>query len=370
MLIFGDTFDHYLNPRHKYEVVTSGVAIVGGLHDKGLQLGAEGYVRKLVRGESSTWILGCAVLTSGYGDLLAFRGAAAEIVRVSCDSNRALVVRVAGEIAGTSSAGVLVDATWQYLEVKYAPGDQVVVRVDGTVALTVSPLTALGVPVWLQIGGTAAVTVDDLYLCDASGATNNDFIGRVRGKALRVTGQTSITNVGATHPTSLPYLLVDDEVPDEDATYLALDTLATEAGEIDVTGSGARSGVVGIGVSVMARNDQLTKVPEVRAGVGDSEVVGNAVVLGGCPVETNYSVVPGNYLSVERFMDRTPGGQVFDGVEWSANVDLVWSTAPFRMCGVRLSGLYLLVSGRDRSPTYAHLYRQRVLLVCRRDAIA
>ncbi len=64
--------------------------------------------------------------------------------------------------------------------------------------------------------------IDDLYICDASGASNNDFLGNVKVTDLRPDGAGNTTEF--TPLAGANYLSVDEQLIDKDTTYVESST--------------------------------------------------------------------------------------------------------------------------------------------------
>ena len=60
--------------------------------------------------------------------------------------------------------------------------------------------------------------IDDLYICDASGSDNNDFLGNVKVTSLRPDGAGNTTEF--TPSAGANYAAVDEQLIDEDSTYV------------------------------------------------------------------------------------------------------------------------------------------------------
>lgn len=128
----------------------------------------------------------------------------------------------AGTLLGTTAAGVMVDGSYQYVEMKATLDDStgvVVVRVD---ELEVLHLTGLDT----KNGGTKTVFdsfrlrlfysgvsdgADDFYVCNGAGSVNNDFLGAIKIETLYPTGNGNSSQwVGSDGNSTDNYLLVDD----------------------------------------------------------------------------------------------------------------------------------------------------------------
>ena len=72
-------------------------------------------------------------------------------------------------------------------------------------------------------GGSAGgdIVMDDIYVCDDTGGTNNDFLGDIRVEALLPNGNGNSSQFdGSDGNTTDNYLLVDDATPNDDTDYV------------------------------------------------------------------------------------------------------------------------------------------------------
>jgi len=141
-----------------------------------------------------------------------------------------------GTVIATTAAGVL-DGNWRYVEVYaliHATTGRVTVRVDGVTVLDFTGNT--------RNGGTSTnidairfrsgmyfasnnckISLDDLYVCDATGTTNNTFLGDVRVQSLLPMGAGSSTQLTPTGSANNWQNV--NEVPFNNATYNASSTV-------------------------------------------------------------------------------------------------------------------------------------------------
>lgn len=139
-------------------------------------------------------------------------------------------------LLGTSAVGVLPFNSWAYVELKtylHGSAGTVVVRVNGVTVLdltgqnttvsstSVSAIALCGMAAW-----------DDLYICDSSGSTNNDFLGDCRVDAHYPTAD-GTTHTWTPSTSTVHYSLIDETAPNttdynSTATLNAIDTFVTE----------------------------------------------------------------------------------------------------------------------------------------------
>jgi hypothetical protein len=136
-----------------------------------------------------------------------------------------------------SSAGVF-DDNWHYIEVYATIHDttgRVTVRVDGNVVIDFTGDTRNGgtsmnidairfrTGIYSSWTPNSPITIDDLYVCDGTGAVNNSFLGDVRVQSLMPSGAGSSTQLTPTGSAN-NYANVN-EVPYNSATYNASSTV-------------------------------------------------------------------------------------------------------------------------------------------------
>lgn len=174
-----------------------------------------------------------------------------------------------GSKLGSSDKSLLA-SVWHYVEFKitFSPtAGSVVVRVDGQEALNITGANTSGKelagrvletsPTKLVVGCTAdgvPVWIDDLYVCDGSGSTNNDFLGDVGNRRLYPTAN-GTTNQFTASGGGLNYTYVDEEDVDDDATFVESST----AGDNDLYAISdpavTPTDIVAFNVVVVAKSD-------------------------------------------------------------------------------------------------------------------
>ena len=109
----------------------------------------------------------------------------------------------AGTLLGTAT-GTYANYTWHYLEVRVKVGSstgEVELKVNGTQVMNISNVnTATGsLTSYASLTFSPQVTTyyDDLYVCDKTGSTNNNFLGPASVYTLMPTGSGSSTNLTA-----------------------------------------------------------------------------------------------------------------------------------------------------------------------------
>lgn len=247
-LLFCDSFDHYTAPASKgWSVVNVGIA--GARNGNGMYV--QGNWQAGVTGTASrTWtpsseiILGTAIYI-GNSNLtqwrLDLREGGTVHLSVTVNGSGQLEFRrgAGGTLLGTSTT-VVAASTWFYLEVRVKVHDTtgtLRVRVNGTEEITLSGqdtrnggtsgvidgllLTANQI----TFSGPWNVYFDDMYVCDVSGTTNNDFLGDIVVKALfpNANGNSSVL-AGSDGNSTDNYALVDETAPNDDTDYVESST--------------------------------------------------------------------------------------------------------------------------------------------------
>lgn len=116
----------------------------------------------------------------------------------------------------------------------------------------------------------AIVSIDDLYICDSSGSSNNDFLGNVKVQTLLPDGAGNSTQF--TPSAGANYACVDEVIIDDDTTYVE-DSVSTNKDlyTYDNVASGT-SGIKGIQIDTHCKETDATSysiVTPIRSGSTD-----------------------------------------------------------------------------------------------------
>lgn len=187
-----------------------------------------------------------------------------------------------------TAAPVLLASTWYYIELKGTladAGGTADVQLDGVNVLSFTGDTLGGTVTdidYVNFGTSTSTTdrIDDVYVCNGLGTTNNTFLGDVTVEAVVPSGNgTSSVLVGSDADSTNNYLLVDENPPSS-ADYVGSAT----AGNKDTYAMGNLTGtptsILGVVVnSYVAKSDTGAKFsrPVVRSGVTD--YVGSSAAL-------------------------------------------------------------------------------------------
>lgn len=187
----------------------------------------------LETGNASDWtanLFGIYTNNGTNGQLYIRRLSTNAIVAYRGDPNSGSLSSPSGTQIASSAAGVL-DGNWRYIEVFATINSttgQLIVKVDGTVVINftgntlntgvVTAIDAIRFRTGKYISSpNAPISIDDFYICDASGTVNNTFLGDVRIQSLLPSAAgtyTQLTPTGAANN----YANVN-EVPYNNATY-------------------------------------------------------------------------------------------------------------------------------------------------------
>jgi len=296
-LLFLDGFDHYSTLNQKYEITPGGASIGSSYARTGSQ-GFNAFTNsaptfKVVpaAAEHATFIAGIALkrtgVLGGAAAFLTFGSDSGTTFHVTLGVDAAGKLKVMrgpynGTILGSESGATLgVLNTWHYVELKVTLSDTVgivVVRVDANPTPVIN-LSAQDT----KNGGTKTVfdaigingdtngnvASDDLYLCNAAGSTNNDFLGDIKVETLLPNAEGS--NSGMTCSTGTVHNTLVKEVPPNTSDYVfsAVDGTKDTWGYANTTQTG---GVKGVQVNTYAqKSDAGAKSfrPVVRHGGTD-----------------------------------------------------------------------------------------------------
>lgn len=263
-LRFVDSFSHYTDVASKWTVFTSGgtVSIVGSggrLSGDCLRFGAtggsNGATTTRILDAQQTWIVGAAIKTpssfnagitgSNSQIIIAVMDSATTQVDVRLDFGlQKFLITRNGTLLGTGTL-ILTTSTWYYVELKVkvasAPNGTYELRINGSASADISgtgntQATGNATADRIRLGCIAAapsanLQIDccDLYVCDTSGATNNDFLGDCRAECRFPNGNGNSSGfTGSDGNSTDNYLLVDDSPPNDDTDYVEANPSTTK----------------------------------------------------------------------------------------------------------------------------------------------
>lgn len=234
-LRFVDSFDHYTTVSQKWSGDGGGVIIdatgartgIGGIRKSG---GSAGYIETILDAQG-TWIIGLAYKTT---DVMLNE----DIIRVKDGTNEQGVLRfVVGGFLALDRGGTQVAITadpviplanvWHYIELKHTianAGGLLEVRVDGSQVATFTGDTqetgnATADRIRIIMEGNT-VRMDDLYILDGTGGSNDDYLGDQRVDALLPDGAGAYTEFATLVGAASHYEAVDEADPDDDTSYV------------------------------------------------------------------------------------------------------------------------------------------------------
>ena len=221
----------------------------------------------------ATWVVGFALRVSALPAatpiaFLAFLDTAITHCGLAVDSTGLVFAwrATTATVLGTSSAGISTN-TWAYVEARVTISDTVgvfAVRINGTTVLNLSSADTRNAgnasANVVRLGLTASPSpasnydLDDLYILDATGSVNNDFLGDCKVEQILPSGAGATT--AWTPSAGSNFQCVDDVPPNGDTDYVSSATAAqtdTYAyGDLSVATSGT---VKAVQATVQARKD-------------------------------------------------------------------------------------------------------------------
>jgi len=226
--------------------------------------------------DQATWIIGFAYKhQNGSGKLLGlFEGSTMyPQCELNVNADDEIEIKSNSIVLGTSSTQMQT-GQWYYLEWKVAIGDSAdsELRINGATDIDLT-----GVDTKKYSGGDVSLIafyaltssgdcLDDIYVCDATGSSHNDFLGEVEIEAVFPSSDYGTCDwtcsTGTDH-----YALVDDNPPDDDSTYISTDTVDHED-LFDYQDISGDAGILGVQINTLARIESAARnlTPMVRSG--------------------------------------------------------------------------------------------------------
>lgn len=214
----------------------------------------------------SAWIVGFALRTHSSAhaqrSILQFwdAGAVQCALQVTTGGNLAFYRGLASLNLGTSAFALALNQ-WYYIEVKvtiHSTAGAVEVRVNGSPVLTVVGVdtqqfaNSFANQIDFSSGNTGT-RIDDIYICDASGTQNTDFLGEVKVERLVPTGDSGLQGWTPSDGTS-HFALVDETPDNADADYLESANVPGNQDLFDYANlASLDSGIRGVQVNTLAR---------------------------------------------------------------------------------------------------------------------
>jgi len=303
-LRFIDGFDHYTTAAayaYKYTTYSTSLAPSTGRRSgsNAARLGnyANDYLLKTFD-DQDTWTVGFAYkwdyASSNEKPILQLRDAAGTVQIALCMHGVDGVLRLwRGDqsVLLTSASTSLPTGSWNFIELKATINDttgSLELRVNGTTVATFSGDTrysttyATARSIRLSSGVYSSSLygwIDDLYICDGTGASHNDFLGDCRVDTLYPNG---VGNAATFTPTGSAnnWENVDDVPSDEDSSYNASDTIGAIDSFAFTDISVLTSLVLGVQANLLARKDDAgTRTLRAIARVGGTNYEGSDLPL-------------------------------------------------------------------------------------------
>lgn len=237
----------------------------------GWNTGGNGSSYTFAQGAKTTLIVGCSIKPSAAAAggtpilIQALDGASEQWSVRSVVGTGLFTFTRNGTVLGTSVAAPSFGAE-SYLEVKCTIDDSAgvyEVRLNGiaiigptssadtkNTANTTADRIVFGS--YTQSGAVTCV-IDDIYICDSSGATNNSFLGDVRVDAVLPAGAGA--NTGMTPSASTNVSCVDENPANDDTDYVSSSVVSTKDTYDFTNISHTPASIFGIQINMIARKD-------------------------------------------------------------------------------------------------------------------
>jgi hypothetical protein len=304
-LRFADSFDHYATADllDKWTAAESNIGAQSISSGNGRRSSNAWTCTTTLRGlvksvpAHATYIMGFAIDLNGNtlgtpASIIEFREVSSSsqhmVLRLNTDGS--LAVRRGGTQLGASAGGVVGPTGYYFVEVKCTVNDSTgayEVRVNGANVLSGSGADT-------RDGGTGVITsialisavngvrIDDVYICDGAGSSNNDFLGDVRVDAFLPNGNGNSSQLAGSDGNSTDnYLLVDETAPNDDTDYVSSATASEKDTYAFANMLHTPTTIHGIQICMNARKDegQLRSICSViRSGGSDTD--GASLALG------------------------------------------------------------------------------------------
>lgn len=241
-LRFVDGFDHYADADITQKWTTNAsmsVSSGSGRRGSNALSYSAGSARNVVKtlDAQGTWVIGSAwkfsVFSTGTIELMSLLDAGTRQCELRLNTDGTLSITRNGTVLGTTSFAISTEEYF-YIEFKVFIHDTsgtAEVKVNGDSKLALSGVdtknTANASANQVRIGhgsavaGSPSALIDDIYICDGTGSTNNDFLGDCRVDAYLPSGNGNSSQLVGSDADSIDnYLHVDESAPDGDTSYV------------------------------------------------------------------------------------------------------------------------------------------------------
>lgn len=285
-LIFSDSFDHATTDarlRDKWSASTAGFARdatgrTGACIKEGWS--SPSYLRHNYASNKTTIIIGFAIKVNSTSQdkyfLQVLDGTTVQIgVKQNSDGTLSVVNGSGSVLASTSSGAELTNSEFRYIEFKTTIDNSTgsfELKKNGVTLLSGSNVdtqnTANAYTTGFQFAWETATATyaffDDVYVCDTSGSTNNDFLGAVKIEYLAPGGAGATANW--TPSAGSNYACVDETDPNDDTDYVASATVGvTDTYAIANSAASTSASVKGVMLQMRAKKDDAN--PRAVTGV-------------------------------------------------------------------------------------------------------
>lgn len=192
----------------------------------------------------STIIVGLAIKAvsglSYQSNTILLKSGATYVTWLATETSLGLTVNRTGATLATSTT-LLSSTAWQYLEIKIVcslTSGSVTVRQNGVVTASATGIntgsaTVDAVSLKFAQNGSGGTwgnpfSADDLYICDGTGSTNNDFLGDIQVSTVLPDGNGSYSGLVGSDGNSVDNYLLVDELPPSATDYVGSDTIGAK----------------------------------------------------------------------------------------------------------------------------------------------
>jgi hypothetical protein len=338
-LRLADSFDHYATAQltRKWTTLDGSPAISAGNGRRStasLRMTSANNI-SLSKGFDSqaTWIVGFAYRIASYNStgpapIMAVLDGTSIQIDVRLTNDGVLTVTRNGTTLTASSAGIIAPTITNYIELKTTIGNagSYELRVNGVAVASGTGVdtqnTANATANVIRLGSATSTALftnadyDDLYICDGTGSTNNDFLGDTRVDCFFANGNGNTSQlVGSDSNSTDNYLLVDETSVNDDTDYVQSATVSEKDTYAFANMTHSPSAIYGIQINMQANKTDsgLRSIQSViRSGGSDTDGTAR-------PMASSYN----NYVQISETDPATAVAWTssgFDAAEFGAKV--------------------------------------------------
>lgn len=237
------------------------------------------------------------------GDVVDYESLVVKIVEV--DGIYELQVTHFGAERGTSNGANITIGDWYYLEVKVTGGadggvivrlnEEEIINYDGDITGSYEYYDS----VIFSYYGQSCIRIDDLYICDSTGSTNNDFLGTCNVKTMSLSSD--VTTEWSESSGNASYELLNEEIFDSD-NYIYSSTSGDKS-TFETNNVYIFGGIVGLMTTTRSSiSGYLDKYAKLNTQNGTNNLIHTS------------NMIPGmnNYIASTSILETDP-----DGNEWT-----------------------------------------------------